>query len=84
MPYIDQNERDRAGLVPRTPGELNFAITELVAGYVARKGLNYTFLNDCLGALEGAKLEFYRRVVVPYETEKQELNGDVYPEGIIK
>jgi hypothetical protein len=39
---------------------------------------NYQRLNDALGALEGAKLEFYRRVVVPYEDWKMTENGDVY------
>jgi len=33
-----------------------------------------------MGALEGAKLEFYRRVVVPYEEKKMKENGDVYNE----
>ena len=35
-------------------------------------------LDDVLGALEGAKLEFVRRVVVPYEERKMKENGDVY------
>ena len=40
--------------------------------------LTYQTMNDIIGALEGAKLEFYRRVVVPYENDKIEQNGDVY------
>jgi len=43
------------------------------------KGLSYTFINDCVGALEGAKLELYRRVASPYEDKKIAENGDVYP-----
>jgi hypothetical protein len=32
-----------------------------------------------LGAMEAAKLEFYRRIVSPYEDEKIALHGDVEP-----
>lgn len=78
MPYIDSFERTRAEQEPRTPGELNYAFTRLIVGYLERKGMNYTQLNDVLGALEGAKLEFYRRLVVPYEDGKLASNGDAY------
>jgi hypothetical protein len=59
-------------------GELNYAITCLVRGYLRQNGLRYQQINDVVGALEGAKLEFYRRVVVPYEDRKMLANGDVY------
>ena len=78
MPYIEKSERVRADARPRTPGELNFAITSLLDRYLTDKGMSYTHVNDCLGALEGAKLEFYRRVVAPYEIQKMAQNGDVY------
>jgi len=42
------------------------------------EGLSYRTINDILGALEGAKLEFYRRVAVPYENSKLSENGDIY------
>ena len=35
-------------------------------------------LTDAAGAVECAKLEFYRRVVAPHEDEKMKDNGDVY------
>jgi hypothetical protein len=41
-------------------------------------GLSYQTINDIVGALEGAKLEFYRRVAVPYEDKKIIENGDVF------
>ncbi len=84
MPYISQARRDviedQTG-VPRTAGELNYAITRLCVNYLQDPGveLSYQLINDVLGALEGAKLEFYRRVAVPYEDKKIEDNGDVYP-----
>lgn len=83
MPYIKQEDRKRVtpiyveGRYPTTPGELNYIITELVWEYY-HKGANYQAINDILGALEGAKLEFYRRVAAPYEDGKIEENGDVY------
>jgi hypothetical protein len=39
---------------------------------------SYQSINDVLGALEGAKLEFYRRIAAPYEDTKIQENGDVY------
>lgn len=78
MPYILKSQRDRAEREPENAGELNFAITKLIKGYLRYTGNRYQALNDVLGALEGAKLEFYRRVVVPYEDGKIEENGDVW------
>lgn len=81
MPYIPDSER-RIDLLPtgfpRDVGELNFAITALVWDYHVVNGGRYQHINDVLGALEGAKLEFYRRVAAPYEDKKCEENGDVY------
>lgn len=78
MPYINASDRDRALNDPHTPGELNFALTRLLQHYMRDKPLTYTLLNECLGALEAAKLEYVRRVVVPYEDSKMKSNGDVY------
>lgn len=63
-----------------TPGELNWALTMLIRGYLEAEGrtLNYQLLNDIMGALGAAKAEFYRRVVEPYEDRKIRQNGDVY------
>lgn len=87
MPYIAPENRppwdDALGLVLEqiehgmTPGDLNYVLTSICHAYVRRRGLNYTHLNDVVGVLEAAKLEFYRRVVAPYEDEKIKLNGDL-------
>jgi len=85
MPYISQRTRnefvlDRGFSLPYTienPGELNYLITELVKVYRATNH-GYQAINDIIGALEGAKLEFYRRIAAPYEDLKIEGNGDVY------
>ncbi len=81
MPYIDDNARTRlaGGAPPETAGELNYAITRLVDDFLVRQGpLRYTHLNTAIGVLECAKLELYRRVVVPYEDVKIREAGDVY------
>ena len=62
----------------KSPGELNYLITEICQDYILDKGLSYQTLNDVLGALEGCKLELYRRRVAPYEDGKIQANGDVY------
>lgn len=85
MPYIEQHDRERAATAPRTPGELNYAITlcliaawndeanhlalhvvttkiiTLAEYYWSKKTQNYTTINDILGAIAGAIMEFRRR-----------------------
>jgi len=87
MPYIKREERakyDRAlkelaGLLRAQPveqvdGELNYVITRLLKESYPSK---YFSLNRAIGVLECCKLEFYRRVVAPYEDTKIKENGDV-------
>lgn len=81
MPYIAQERRHALehGDTPKTAGELNYVITQLVTGYVKETGIpSYTYYNEALGVLEAAKLELYRRMVAPYEDGKCKENGDVY------
>ncbi len=83
MPYIKQEDRSHVNLFavdrhPETAGELNYCITMLIERYWRLQGNRYQQINDILGALEGAKLEFYRRVAAPYEDQKIKENGDVY------
>lgn len=80
MPYIADAARKliENGGRAESPGELNFIITTAILTYAATHDRSYQTINDILGALEGAKLEFYRRVAVPYENSKIDTNGDVY------
>jgi hypothetical protein len=84
MPYITPKDRERFEpelsqmSVPNTAGELNYLFSEIIDRYLGKQGLNYQHINDCIGALEGAKLELYRRIVIPYEDTKIFLNSDVY------
>lgn len=80
MPYIKREDRDRLlsdDEIPKTAGELNYLITQLMCSYVQTHGLNYAHINDVIGACEGAKIEFYRRVAAPYEDIKIKENGDI-------
>lgn len=80
MPYISEEDRDEVVVSgPDNAGELNFSLTTVCLGYLGRKdNFKYQDLNDVIGALEGCKLEFYARVVRPYENGKALENGDVY------
>jgi hypothetical protein len=81
MPYIAQPRRQAMKInhsPAESPGELNYQITLLVVEYIRNKKMSYQTINDIVGALDGAKLEFYRRVAAPYENSKIATNGDVY------
>lgn len=86
MPYL--TEADQIRLDPmfgdatfgyaETPGELNYQLTQFCIKYIEKMGSKYRHYNDVIGALESCKLEFYRRMVAPYEDTKILENGDVY------
>lgn len=89
MPYIPQADRERFNLGIGhlaeqignggiSNGELNYLITTLGRLYIIRHGKSYNTLSDVVKAMECAKLEFYRRVVAPYEDQKIKENGDVF------
>lgn len=91
MPYIKEEQREaleRSG-VSQLPtyiadaGTLNYLITRLVINYVKSHYLSYETINSVMGALEGAKAEFYRRVAAPYEDTKIATNGEVYPPELL-
>lgn len=92
MPYIELRERarlERAGLRAlcrhieesngiQGAGQIAYSVTRLMQAFVGR---NRRFFMMALagGAVLFALLEFYRRVVGPYEDQKILENGDVYP-----
>ena len=83
MPYIKQDDRRVVDIVLDVPvmenaGELNYVLTRVIKDYLEQFGSSYKTMNDIVGALEGAKAEFQRRIVAPYEDRKIEENGDVY------
>jgi hypothetical protein len=81
MPYIKQERRADVAKnfgVADTAGELNFFITNYITGYYLPESPSYSDFNEVVGVLESVKLEFYRRMVAPYEDQKIKENGDVY------
>lgn len=84
MPYIKRDLRFQFDdaiedmTAASTAGDLNYIFTKLALKYLAEHGRNYQHINDVVGALEGAKMEFYRRLAAPYEDTKIAENGDVY------
>ena len=81
MPYISPTRRadiDNGTDAPDTEGELNYALSMVMIRYLKKKGVSYATFNAIIGAVEGAKLEFERRVVFPYEDIKIRENGDIY------
>lgn len=83
MPYVNADSRAKltksfSGDQASNAGELNYMFTTLILEFMEKHGTSYQRINDVVGALEGAKLEFYRRVAAPYEEEKIKENGDVF------
>lgn len=86
MPYVDPFVRKQFSFhrqqghpaITRTGGELNYELTLVCLEHLHNNGERYETFNQIIGALEACKLEFYRRLVVPYEDKKKEENGDVY------
>lgn len=83
MPYIKQDDRNIVDILLEVPimdnvGELNYVLTKVIKDYLEQFGKNYQTMNDIVGALDSAKVEFQRRIVAPYEDQKIKENGDVY------
>lgn len=88
MPYLKESERNRWDHYTNQiqieanygieAGDLNYLITKISQAFIKSNGENYSNLNAVIGALESAKLEFYRRLVSEYEDKKIQENGDVY------
>jgi hypothetical protein len=85
MPYIKKENRDRLKpLVDAfetveilSSGELNYLLTMLTHRFLNQESESYSRYNDAMGALEGAKLELYRRHIASYENDMIKANGDV-------
>ncbi|SRR6266699_1441575 len=90
MPYITPEDRkwldyilkDFFGKVDLEAGQFNYLISRMLDDQVLEQEC-YKRFNELVGMLECAKLEFYRRVIAPYEDMKREKNGDVYHSGHI-
>jgi hypothetical protein len=87
MPYIKKVARDfyhfdiknlieKLKTVNFPAGDVNYILTNII-GAAYQNNPSYQTINDMVGALEGAKIEFYRKVGVPHEELKISENGDV-------
>lgn len=84
MPYITRERRkvfDRAieelAAEVQNQGELNYCIYKLSRQIIERIGQSYENLSMCSSAMEHAKMEWYRKVLAPYEDSKIQENGDI-------
>ncbi len=85
MPYIKPVDRNKFAQLTNllesidieTAGDLNYLLTMVAHRYLNQEPESYQMYNDAIGALEGAKLELYRRHMAAYENEKIKENGDV-------
>ena len=84
MPYIKKEDRKKfyphlGNLADEieTDGDLNYCITKLLHLFIKKHGKNYANLARCIGSLKCVSMEFYRRVVAPYEDIKIKENGDI-------
>lgn len=81
MPYVKEKVRKEldAGGAALKPGELTYKFQRDIQRYLdSRGGVNYQVCTEIIGALEGMKADFIRRVLDPYEEQKQKENGDVW------
>lgn len=61
-----------------TEGNLNYFITKILMQiYGDKNSTSYAQINDAIGLLDCAKMEFYRKVAGPYEDKKEIINGEV-------
>ena len=87
MPYIPVEDRTKYSFLVDElytvleehdwhPGHLNYVIYSLLVKHF-RANRSYTTANKLMGVLSCVAKEFYRREVVPYEKEKQDIHGDI-------
>jgi hypothetical protein len=86
VPYLELDRRALLldGACPAQAGELNYLVTQVCQRFLTSDGHKrptYADYNAAIGALECAKLELYRRLIVPYEENRRRENGDAYGGG---
>ena len=91
MPYIKIGDRikykigiqrlaDAFAAASAGDGDLNYVLTSVALAWLEyhQPPHNYALRSDVVKAFECAKLEWYRRMLVPFENGKIAENGDVY------
>lgn len=83
MPYLEHIDRQRVHRLgfATNGAELNYLITYHINKFLRERAivrdLRYADFAEALAAIEGAKGEFLRLKMWPYEDRKREENGDV-------
>jgi hypothetical protein len=92
MPYINQTRRNELDdkmsallsvVHQSTSEEMNYIISTLLQKYIEvhdEKKLDYSACNTIVGVLECVKLEFYNKLVTPFQNTKLNQNGKIYKE----
>jgi hypothetical protein len=83
MPYVDYATKEALKDYPDCDilgvGELTYMLTIVCKHYMDSEApKTYAKHAEVIAALENTKLEFYRRIVAPYEDDKIRANGDVW------
>lgn len=79
MPYITIEQREELfHRDPKNSEELQYLIATMVSDYIADKGRTSASMNDVMGALSSAQLDFYRKVLAQHKDTKELINGHVY------
>lgn len=80
MPYIEKKRRTeikRPLCDAHDAGELNNLLTLMIFHYLPDEP-RYQDYNEIMGVLTCMQMEFYRRLVAPYEDKKRIEHGDVF------
>lgn len=86
MPYVEDDKKIKVDLAIHdlvsnikfySVGQINYALSKILIAYDPQHYLDH---NTLIGLLECVKLEYWRRMVVPYEEKKRQINGDIFPE----
>lgn len=82
MPYIKQDDRlffDRHlnCIDTNNKGDLNYCVTQLALQHIKSHEKSYTNISEAISALVNAADEIKRRLLIPYENQKIEENGDL-------
>jgi len=88
MPYIPNKQRFeklfkemcKGENIAINPGEVNYLVFSLIMSIWEKSLKNYASISAIISALEGAKFEFQRLIVGPYENQKLMYNFQTYEE----
>jgi len=80
MPYAPKKDRQIATIDPSDEGELAYHLTLDYLKWFRKHSAKrkFKFMAALVGTVVLSLLEFWRRVVIPYEKKKIKSDGDVF------